>query len=184
VATGGGFGGRQLYTDHHESVFDATRPLVFNAIPDLGSTRPDFLDRARIVELLRMPPEMRCDEARFWCEISERRPRALGALLDAAVAGLRNLPDFALWVSACEEALEMEPGEAQLACNVNFTEARSLALDAFPLSGALRSLAKTGFRGTMVDLLAQLNRLVCDDAPRSPSWPKTPSSLGTCCDGW
>jgi hypothetical protein len=51
---------------------------------------------------------MRRDEAQFWREFSERRPRILGALLDAAVAGLRNLPqvtverpprlaDFSLW---------------------------------------------------------------------------------------
>jgi hypothetical protein len=46
LATGGGFGGRELYSDYDEAVFDATRPLVFNAIPDLGAARPDFLDRA------------------------------------------------------------------------------------------------------------------------------------------
>jgi putative DNA primase/helicase len=49
LASGGGFGGRQLYGDHDEAIFDATRPLVFNAIPDLGTARPDFLDRALIV---------------------------------------------------------------------------------------------------------------------------------------
>jgi hypothetical protein len=59
LATGGGFGGRQLYSDHDEAIFDATRPLVFNAIPDLGTARPDFLDRALIVEFLSITPEMR-----------------------------------------------------------------------------------------------------------------------------
>jgi hypothetical protein len=113
LATGGGFGGRQLYSDHDEAIFDATRPLVFNAIPDLGTTRPDFLDRALIVEFSSITPETRRSEAQFWHELSELRPRILGALLDAAVAGLRNLPqvklarpprlaDFALWVSACD----------------------------------------------------------------------------------
>jgi hypothetical protein len=121
LATGGGFGGRQLYSDHDEAIFDATRPLVFNAIPDLGTARPDFLDRALIVEFLSITPEIRRDEAQFWCEFSDRHPRILGALLEAAVAGLRNLSqvrlerpprlaDFALWVSACEEALGDEAG--------------------------------------------------------------------------
>jgi hypothetical protein len=70
---------------------------------------------------------MRRDEAQFWREFSERRPGILGALLDATVAALRNLPqvelerpprlaDFALWVSACEEVLGMKPGEAMAAC--------------------------------------------------------------------
>ncbi len=63
LSTGGGFGGRQLYSDHDEAIFDATRPLVFNAIPDLGTARPDFLDRALIVEFLSFTPEVRRDEA-------------------------------------------------------------------------------------------------------------------------
>ena len=100
----------------------ATRPLVLNAIPDLGAARPDFLDRALIVEFLDMKPQMRREEAQFWREFEEVRPRILGALLDAAAAGLKNLPnvrleqpprmaDFALWVKACEESLGMKPGE-------------------------------------------------------------------------
>jgi len=109
LATGGGFGGRELYSDHDEAIFDATRPLVFNAIPDLGSARPHFLDRALIVEFLDMKPEIRRDEAQFWRKFEDARPRILGSLLDAATAGLRNLPnvrldqmprmaDFAIWV--------------------------------------------------------------------------------------
>ena len=30
------------YSDHDEAIFDATRPLVFNTIPDLGVARPHF----------------------------------------------------------------------------------------------------------------------------------------------
>jgi hypothetical protein len=189
LATGGGFGGRQLYSDHDEAIFYATRPLVFNAIPELGTTRPDFLDRALIVEFLTLPPELRQDEARYWNEFSERQPRILGALLDAAVAGIRNLPqvrlerpprlvDFALWVTACEEALGMEPRELIGASRTNSTEARNLVLEASPLYGPLCTLAETGFRGTMVELLGQLQMLVGDDARRSPSWPRTANSLG------
>ena len=80
----------------------------------------------------------------IWSEFSERQPRILGALLDAAVAGLRNLPRIKverppgwltslLWVSACEEALGMKPGEALAACRANSAEARDLALEASPL---------------------------------------------------
>jgi hypothetical protein len=189
LVTGGGFGGRQLYSDYEEATFDATRPLVFNAIPDLASTRPDFLDRTLIVEFLEIEPQMRRDEQQFWRKFSEKRPRILGALLDAVATGLRNLPkvnldrpprlaDFASWVSACEEDLEMEPGEALAACKLNFNELRNLALESCPLSAPLGSLAEIGFRGSMVELLAQLNTLVCDGTRRSPNWPRTPGSLG------
>ena len=189
LATGGGFGGRQLYSDHDEAIFDATRPLVFNAIPDLGTARPDFLDRALIVEFLSITPEIRRDEAQFWREFSERQPRILGALLDAAVAGLRNLPqvklerpprlaDFALWVSACEEALGMKPGEAMAACQANSAEARDLALEASPLYEPLAELAREGFTGTVAELHARLDSMVSDAMRRSVRWPKAPNGLG------
>jgi hypothetical protein len=189
LASGGGFGGRQLYSDHDEAIFDATRPLVFNAIPDLGTARPDFLDRALIVEFLSIKPETRRDEAQFWREFSERRPRILGALLDAAVAGLRNLrqvelerpprlADFALWVSACEEALGMKPGEAMAACRANSVEARGLSLEASPLYEPLAELAREGFTGTVAELHTRLDSMVSDAMRRSVRWPKAPNGLG------
>jgi hypothetical protein len=144
LATGGGFGGRELYSDHDEAIFDATRPMMFNAIPDLGAARPDFLDRALIVEFLDMKSELRRDEAQFWREFEEVRPRILSALLDAVVAGLKNLPnvrldqpprmaDFAIWISACEESLGTKPGEALTAYQSNLTETHNLALESSPL---------------------------------------------------
>ena len=124
--------------------------------PSLSSVRQglDFLDRVLIVDFLSMRPEVRRDEARYWSAFSELQPRILGALLDAAVAGLRNLPrirverpprlaDFALWVSACEEALGMKPGEALAACQANSAEARDLALEASPLYQPLAELELT-----------------------------------------
>ena len=33
------------YSDHDEAIFNATRPLVFNAISELGTAMRDFLDR-------------------------------------------------------------------------------------------------------------------------------------------
>src|SRR5579872_1596645 len=75
LATGGGFGGRELYSDNDEAVFDATRPLVFNAIPDLGASRPDFLDRSLIIEFHDIKPQQRRDERQFWREFEVARPR-------------------------------------------------------------------------------------------------------------
>ena len=189
LATGGGFGGRELYSDHDQAVFDATRPLVFNAIPDLGTARPDFLDRALIVEFLDMKPEMRRDEAQFWREFEQARPRILGALLDAVAAGLGNLAavtldqlprmaDFAVWVSACERALGLERGEALEAYRANCADARNLALEASPVYEPLREVAQAGFSGTSSELLFLLSKLASDSARRSRRWPKAPNALG------
>jgi len=190
LATGGGFGGRELYSDHDEAIFDATRPIVFNAIPDLGAARPDFLDRAVIVEFLDLKPEMRRDEAQFWREFEQVRPRILGALLDAAAAGLRNLPnvrldqpprmaDFALWVNACEESLGMKPGEALAAYQSNRAETHNVALESSPLYEPVAQLAREGFSGTVAELHARLNCIVSESMRRSIRWPKAPSALGS-----
>src|SRR5208337_3828137 len=190
LATGGGFGGRQLYSDHDEAIFDATRPLVFNAIPDLGAARPDFLDRAVIVEFSELKPEVRRDEAQFWHEFELARPRILGALLDAVVIGLANLPnvrlermprmaDFAIWVSACESALGLESGEALEAYRANCAGARNLALEASPLYEPVAKLAQDGFSGTVTELRARLNCMTSEGMRRSVRWPKAPSALGS-----
>ncbi len=190
LATGGGFGGRELYSDHDEATFDATRPLVFNAIPDLGAARPDFLDRAVIIEFLDMKPETRADEAQFWREFEQLRPRILGALLDAVSAGLRNLPnlrldqlprmaDFALWVNACEGSLGMRPGEALNTYSANRAETRNLALESSPLHEPVAKLALEGFNGTVAELFARLNTTMTESMRRSVRWPKSPSALGT-----
>ena len=190
LATGGGFGGRELYSDHDEAVFDATRPLVFNAIPDLGTARPDFLDRALIVDFLDMKPEMRRDEGQFWREFEEARPRILGALLDAVTAGLRKLPnvrlvepprmaDFAMWANACEETLGMKPGEALTTYESNRTETHNLALESSPLYEPVAQLAEEGFSGTITELHARLNCMMSESLRRSVRWPKAPSALGS-----
>ncbi len=162
--------------------------MVFNAIPDLGAARPDFLDRAVIVEFLDMKPGIRRDEAQFWREFEELRPRILGALLDAATAGLRNLPnvrldqpprmaDFAIWVSACERALGLERGEALEAYQSNRAETRNLALESSPLYEPVAELAREGFSGTVTELHARLTGMTNESMRRSVRWPKAPNAL-------
>ena len=188
LATGGGFGGRELYSDHDEAVFDATRPLVFNAIPDLGASRPDFLDRALIIDFQDIKPQARRDERQFWNEFESARPRILGALFDAVALGLRNLPavtldgmprmaDFANWACACAEGLGLDAGEFLRIYDANRADARNLALESSPLFEPLRELARDGFTGTTAELLTRLNSVVGDGVRRSVRWPKAPNGL-------
>jgi hypothetical protein len=190
LATGGGFGGRELYSDYDEAVFDATRPLVFNAIPDLGATRPDFLDRSLIIELHNIKPEARRDERQFWREFEAARPRILGALLDAVMLGLKRLPalaldqlprmaDFASWATACEVGLGLDRGQFLKAYEANRLEARDLALESSPLYDPLRELAQEGFRGSTAELLVRLNDIVSEQTRRSVRWPKAPNALAS-----
>jgi len=190
LATGGGFGGRELYSDYDEAVFDAARPLVFNAIPDLGATRPDFLDRSLIIEFHDIKPERRREEKQFWSEFEAARPRILGALLDAVALGLKKLPalelrplprmaDFASWAIACEEGLGLDRGEFLKVYEDNRADARDLALESSPLYEPLRELAREGFTGSSAELLTHLNSIVSDQTRRSVRWPKAPNALAS-----
>ena len=190
LATGGGFGGRELYSDYDEAVFDATRPLVFNAIPDLGATRPDFLDRALIIEFHDIKPEARRDEREFWREFEAARPRILGALLNAVALGLRKLPsvalghlprmvDFASWASDCEDGLGLDRGKFLKVYEANRADARDLALESSPIYEPLRELAREGFTGSSAELLTRLNNIVSEHTRRSVRWPKAPNALAS-----
>jgi hypothetical protein len=54
LATGGGYGTRELYSDLEETLIDAQRPCATDGIEEYG-TRPDYLDRSVIVHLPRIP---------------------------------------------------------------------------------------------------------------------------------
>ena len=114
LTSGGAFAVRQLYTDQDEVLFSAARPVILNGIEDV-ITRPDLADRAILLTLNPITETQRRAEKTLWREFELARPRILGALLDAAVQGLRSLPrarlerlprmaDFALWATACETA--------------------------------------------------------------------------------
>jgi hypothetical protein len=60
LATGGGLGARELFTDEEEVLFDAQRPILLNGIEDLG-TRGDFLDRSIVLRLAPIPDTSRRD---------------------------------------------------------------------------------------------------------------------------
>ena len=91
LATGGGFATRQLYTDTDEVLFDAARPIVLNGIEDMVS-RPDLADRAIFLSLESISEARRRTERELWRAFRDRAPAILGALLSAAVRGLRELP--------------------------------------------------------------------------------------------
>ena len=121
---------------------------------------------------------MRRDEAQFWREFDGARGRILGALLDAAVVGLRNLPevridhpprmaDFAIWVSACENALGVRTGGFLQTYQDNRADGRVLTLESSPLYEPLTVLATEGFNGTTSELLIRLNAIASEGTRRS-----------------
>jgi len=189
LATGGGFSTRELWTNDEEAIFNIRRPLILNGIDEVAS-RQDLLDRSLVLTLPAIPEEKRREETAFWQAFEAARPRILGALLDAAAAGLRNLEtvkldrlprmaDFAKWVTACEEALPWKAGGFLAAYVGNRDEAIELALDSDPVGAAVKALMaeQETWEGTASELLPVLSSYVLESTRRTKAWPATARTL-------
>ena len=192
LATGGGFGTRELYSDDEEILFDLTRPVLLNGIEELA-TRGDLLERTILRYLPTIADTQRRDEETFWREFEAARPALLGALLTVVAGALATLPtvvlehqprmaDFARWVTAAEPALGWAPGTFLAAYERNRTSGHEAALEASAVAAAIKTLAddlSTGevWQGTAGDLLAALERLLDERTTKRRDWPQTPRAM-------
>ena len=185
LATGGGFGARELYTDGDETLWDATRPTMANGITEVA-TRGDLLDRALLIELARIPETHRRTETELAREYDRVRPGVLGALLDDVGAALRHvdtvrlaslprMADYAVWCVAADPA----GGDAFLkAYAANRRTAQDTALDADVIARhVLAVVPDEGWTGTAGALLTRLVEHVDDATRRQRGWPATPRAL-------
>jgi hypothetical protein len=188
LATGGGFGTRELYTDGEEMIFDAQRPVILNGIGDLAS-RGDLLDRAILLTLPDIPDDKRQTETKFWQAFEADQPLILGALLDAVSASIRNqssvrlarmprMADFAVRAAAAAPALGWTTKDFISAYDDNRTTGHAVALEASPLVVPIQNLVETGdWTGTAAELLESLNKVRTDLLPSGRGWPTTPKGL-------
>lgn len=122
AATGEGFTKRTLYSDDDDRIYNFMRPVTVNGINMVGS-RPDFLDRALICELERIPKQYRM----LLRELEERMTilapqvrayifgiisKAIGFYPNVATELSGRLPrmaDFTVWGEAVARAIGYEP---------------------------------------------------------------------------
>jgi hypothetical protein len=188
LASGGSFAVRQLYTDDEEMLFEAARPILFNGIEEVIS-RPDLGDRAIFLTLAPIGEAQRRPESELWREFEIARPRMLGALLDAVVHGLRamggvhldrlpRMADFAVWATACEQAL-WPAGTFARAYAANRRTAIDGMIDADPVAACVRGLMaeRSTWTGSAADLLRAADFADDEVWKRSAGWPKTPRAL-------
>lgn len=189
LSTGGGFSTRTLYENREQELFDAIRPVILNGITDVA-TRPDLLDRSIILMMPPIPEFQRRPESELWEELEEASPEILGFLFSAVSAALRSLPetklerlprmaDFALWVSAAEEALGWKKGSFIKIYNNNRDDANRQALETSPVAAAVWKLMQreVEWAGTPTQLLRRLAGVVGEDAKRSKRLPSAPNAL-------
>lgn len=189
LSTGGGFATRTLYENDEETLFMAMRPIIINGIEEL-TTRSDLLDRSVIIHLPAIPPEKRKTEAEVWQEFELIRPFVLGGLLDAVSHALRNInktrleqkprmADFALWATAAEISIGLEPGAFISAFMGNRENANELALEASPIASTLIELIQQqgSWNGKSSKLLEELNLRASDEMKKQQGWPKRANLL-------
>ena len=95
LATGGGFGARQWFTNDHEVVIHAQRPITLGGINEFVE-RGDLADRCFFLHLPPIAPTRRLGEKEFWSRFHEAYPRLLGALYDAVAGGIGFWPEVRL----------------------------------------------------------------------------------------
>jgi hypothetical protein len=124
-------------------------------------------------------------------EFDEALPRILGGLLTAVSAAMRNhdqvklpilprMADFAIWATAAEPALGIEPGEFLKAYISNREAGNETAIEASPVGKVLIDFVQDRgeWAGTSTELLGELDAKVNDKTRELKSWPRTARTLG------
>jgi hypothetical protein len=194
LATGGGVGGRKLYEDTDEAVFEAQRPIIMNGIGELA-TRGDLADRTIVLPL----PQIirRLSEQELWADFDDSRSDIFGMLLNLVVKGqarlaevrarvkadgieLPRMADFALWGLAVAPALGWTESEFLDAYKRNSEDASAAVLESDVVGVALLRFFNTRdeFDGTASELLEKLESWKHAGAGKFTGyWPKTPEAL-------
>jgi hypothetical protein len=190
LATGGGLGTRQFYTNNEESLFDVQRPIILNGITSLAE-RGDLQARCIPITLPVIGEDARRIEDDFWDDFNEAHPAILGGLLDVVSGALKQLPavnldklprmaDFAKRAVAAERGQGWPPGTFISAYAKNRAGANDTALEASPVAGALVAFmaSRDEWSGTAAVLLAELDSLVGETKTKRKDWPVDGAQLG------
>jgi len=184
LSTGGGYGGRKLYTNNEESVWESKRPVVINGISTLV-TAPDLLDRTIRVEAPRLSTYI--SESELQAEFEKKRAGIFGALLDLFAKALSILPDveidrpprmtdFAYLGEAVYRAMGEEPGCFLSDYRKGREAAVSQSIESSPVASAVVEMMEREheFTGTVGELFERLGR----HRPSGESgWPKSANGL-------
>jgi hypothetical protein len=188
LATGGGFSTRELYTDTDEVLVEVQRPVIVNGIDDIA-TRPDFAERAILLNLHPIPPSQRMTERDLWKKFNQHHASILGGILNALSSAIRNIKtihletpprmaDFVEWAIAAEVDIDAMTGFLD-AYNENQNAVTVAGVEASPVGKAVMALMgnKDEWNGTMAELHTELESFISEDVKKSRLWPKSANWL-------
>ncbi len=187
-----GFSKRTLYENDDDFIYKMRRCIGLNGI-NVVASQDDLLDRCVMLELKRIDPEHRQEEAELWREFESDRPHILGAIFDILSKGmaiypsvklgeLYRLADFTRWGYAIAEAIEQGQGQEFLkAYSENIDRQNEELINSNPVAQTVVEFMKdkNSFMGTPSTLFAELEttgyRLHLDI--KGKSFPKSPDGL-------
>jgi energy-coupling factor transporter ATP-binding protein EcfA2 len=187
---GGGFAGRELFTNDERSIIHAQRPVILNGIDDFVR-RGDLRDRCVFLELSSIARPRRRTEDEFWKAFHADCPRILGGVLDAIAGALRVLPtiqveslprmaDHAKWGEAIVRSLGWPSSQFLSAYDGNLRDASLEMLQDSVAGLALLGMADkftAGWSGSPSELHELVAKSVSPAVAASAPWPKTPRNL-------
>lgn len=189
AVTGEGASKRQLWTDDEDIIYNFRRCVALNGI-NVVATEPDLLDRGILFELEQISDVDRMDEATFWEDFEEIRPKLFGAMLDALSKAISlrpsikldrspRLADFAIWGCAIAEALGYERQDFLNAFDKNIAMRNEEAIASSLVGAALLEFmeGKDRWEGETAVLLKNLEEMVPEKIQRSKLWPKASHML-------
>ena len=193
LATGGGLGGRKLYTNDGDASFNASRQVILTGINNLA-TRGDLADRALPFHLAEVVT--RKTDAEIQAGFAYAHPRVFAGLLDVMVVGLQRLEevqrarrplermaDFTLWGYAVAPAIGWAEDDFRLAYRATRREAQQTVIESDPVAAGILELVHgagqkgrpwSGFQTALWKALAE----AAGDAARAPGFPRSPEALG------
>jgi hypothetical protein len=190
ISSGSGFSRRKNYTDSEEFRVSGSRFVIMNGLANT-ITRADLADRALILPTSPIRPDERRSDVAFWKQFNAARPPILGALLDALVHGLREMPfielphkprmaDFALWGCAVEGAFA-KPGDFMRAFTAQAADAVEVVIEEDCVGTAVGALmlGRESWTSTAAELLIELTDRDRTEAgvAKMKDWPKDATRL-------
>ena len=186
IATGGGAGGRTLFTNGEEYLVEVKRPIMINGIPSL-ITAQDLTERSIHLELPRV--ERYLCEGDLQKDFEAALPEIFGGLLDLFVKTLFFLPsvkiakpprmvDYCRLGEAMAQSMGYDAGYFTEIYGSNRRESVLRSLESSPVASAVLELAEASpsdevFKGTYKELLKKLKPYKGDN----DGWPKSERGL-------
>jgi hypothetical protein len=193
LATGGGMGGRKLYTNDGDASFNASRLVIITGINNLA-TRGDLADRClpfHLTEVTTRKTDAEIQEGFLYAH-----PRVFAGLLDIMVLGLRRLAevqrqrrplermaDFTQWGYAVAPAIGWAEDDFRLAYRRTRREALQTVVESDPVAAGILALVHgvrhqgKPWRGAQSELWRQLAD-AAGEAAKAPGFPRSPEALG------